>query len=245
MSRVAIVTAAGRGIGEACARELAERGYSLAIMSPCSAVKLAAEIGCIGVAGSINSPDDIRRLVETALEHYGRVDAVINNAGHAPGTFPAMKPSYDPDFDRSPLEVSDDEWEEGMRHLLLSVIRTCRLVTPIMQRQGGGAIVNVSTYAAFEPRLTYPVSGTMRIALAAFAKLYADRYAREGIRINNLLPGLVENWPADAAFVRSIPMGRAAKLTEIARTAAFLLGADAAYITGQNIRVDGGANRSV
>jgi len=243
--RVAIVTAAGRGIGESCARELADRGYSLAIMSPNNVMSVASDLGCTGFVGSITNLLDLQKLVELALEHYGRVDAVINNAGHAPATFAGMKSGYDPDFDRSPLEVTDEEWQDGMHQLLLSVIRMSRLVTPVMQRQRSGAIVNISSYAAFEPRLTYPVSSTMRLALAGFAKLYSDRYAREGIRMNNLLPGLVDNWPVEPAFLRSIPMGRAATLKEIAASAAFLLSSEAGYMTGQNVLVDGGANRSV
>jgi len=129
--------------------------------------------------------------------------------------------------------------------LLLNVIRMARLVTPIMLRAGGGSIVNVSTFSAFEPESAFPVSSTLRAALGGFAKLYADEYAARGIRMNNVLPGFVESYPVDAANLARIPTGRPGTLHEIARTVAFLLSDDAGYITGQNIRVDGGLTRSL
>jgi NAD(P)-dependent dehydrogenase (short-subunit alcohol dehydrogenase family) len=127
----------------------------------------------------------------------------------------------------------------------MNVVRLARLVTPIMQKQGQGAIVNISTFAAFEPSLAFPVSSALRAALGSFAKLYADRYAAEGIRMNNLLPGYIESYPVAEGLLESIPMQRAGTVAEIAKTAVFLLSADAGYITGQNIRVDGGITRSV
>jgi NAD(P)-dependent dehydrogenase (short-subunit alcohol dehydrogenase family) len=120
-----------------------------------------------------------------------------------------------------------------------------RLITPIMQTQGGGAIVNISTFAVFEPEATFPVSAAMRAALAGFTKLYADQYAPDGIRMNNVLPGFIDSLPAAEERRRRIPMGRYGTVTEIAQTVRFLLSAEAGYITGQNIRVDGGLTRSV
>jgi NAD(P)-dependent dehydrogenase (short-subunit alcohol dehydrogenase family) len=245
MANVAIVTAAGRGIGEACARELAARGYELSVMSPTNSVKLSKELGCFGMGGSVTNLDDLKALVDATIKRHGRIDAVINNTAHAPATFHGTRAAYDPDHDRSPLEVTDEQWHEGVDVLLLNVVRMARLVTPLMQKQGGGAFVNISTFAALEPRITYPVSGSIRLALAGFTKLYADRHARDGIRMNNMLPGVVENWPAEPAIIRTIPMGRSAKLSEVAKTAAFLVSPDAGYITGQNILVDGGVNRGI
>jgi NAD(P)-dependent dehydrogenase (short-subunit alcohol dehydrogenase family) len=120
-----------------------------------------------------------------------------------------------------------------------------RLITPIMQQQGGGAIVNISTYGVFEPEPVFPVSGAMRAALAGFTKLYADQYAADGIRMNNVLPGFIDSLPESEERRRRIPMGRYGTVGEIAKTVCFLLSADAGYITGQNIRVDGGITRSV
>jgi len=129
--------------------------------------------------------------------------------------------------------------------VLLNVVRISRLVTPAMVRQGGSAMVNISTYSAFEPSPEFPLSSSLRAALAGFTKLYSDRYAAEGIRMNNILPGYMENFEIDEDTLHSIPMQRQGSLSEIARTAAFLLSDDAGYITGQNIRVDGGITRSV
>lgn len=230
--KVAIITAAGQGMGAACARELAVQGYVVALMSPSgSAAALAQELGGWGMAGSVTEPADLERLVSEVVGRYGRVDAVINNTGHPPkGDL---------------LDISDEEWHTGLDMLLLNVVRMARLVTPIMQRQGGGAIVNISTFAAFEPSLAFPVSSSLRAALGSFAKLYADRYAADGIRMNNLLPGYIESYPIGDETRQRIPMQRSGTVAEIAQTAAFLLSDAAGYITGQNIRVDGGITRSV
>jgi NAD(P)-dependent dehydrogenase (short-subunit alcohol dehydrogenase family) len=230
--KTAIVTAAGHGIGAAVARELAQKGYKLALMSVAGgAEKLAAELGGIGITGSVMRNDDLRRLFDLTLDKYGRIDAVVNNTGH-----PAKGPL---------LEISDEDWHTGLDLLLLNVIRMARIVTPVMQRQGTGAIVNISTFAVFEPDRTFPVSSSLRAALASFTKLYADQYAADGIRMNNVLPGFMDNYPEKEEIVTKIPLGRYAQVGEIARTVRFLLEPDSAYITGQNLRVDGGLTRAV
>ena len=114
-----------------------------------------------------------------------------------------------------------------------------------MQRQGGGAIINISTFAAFEPDPAFPTSGVFRAGLAAFTKLFADRYAAENIRMNNVLPGFIDSLPEKEEFRNRIPMERYGKAEEIAATVAFLASEGAGYITGQNLRVDGGITRSV
>ena len=120
-----------------------------------------------------------------------------------------------------------------------------RVVTPVMRAQGGGAIVNISTFSAFEPSLDYPVSSTLRAGLGSFTRLYADRYAPDNIRMNNILPGFIDSLPHGADKSAKVPMRRIGTMAEIAKTAAFLLGDGAGYITGQNVRVDGGLTRSV
>ena len=230
--KVAVVTAAGSGMGAACARELAQRGYRVALMSPSGkAGELAEELGGFGLAGSVTEGGDLESLVGEALDRYGRIDGVINSTGHPPSG--------------DILDLTDDEWHEALDLVLLNVVRTARLVTPAMVHQGGGAIVNISTFSAFEPSPTFPLSSSLRAALAGFTKLYSDRYAAEGIRMNNILPGYMENFEIDEETLHSIPMQRQGSLAEIAKTAAFLLSDDSGYITGQNIRVDGGITRSV
>lgn len=231
-ARAAIITGAGRGMGAACARELAERGWKLGLLSPSgSAEALASSLGGIGVKGSVEKADDLERLVKTTADKYGRIDGVVVSLGAPPkGDL---------------LQISDADWLRGAEMIVLSVVRLARLVTPIMQRQKSGSIVNISTFAAFEPDPAFPVSSTYRAGLGSFAKLYADRYAADGIRMNNILPGYIDSAAAKAEIVQRIPMRRYGRVQEIARTAAFLLSGDAGYITGQNLRVDGGLTRSV
>lgn len=243
---VAIVTAAGQGIGAALARGLSERGYSLALMSRTDAAeKLAEELGGVGMRGSVTEPDDLAKLVDLTLGKYGRIDGVVNNTGRDPESHHVSGPPYDPDLDRSLIDISDEAWRFGVDLYFLNVVRMARLVTPVMQRDGGGSIVNISTFAALEPRLIFPVSGTVRMALAAYTKLYADRYARDGIRMNNILPGFVDNWPLSEEVRRTIPLARATRMAELASMTAFLLSPESGATTGQNIMVDGGVNRGL
>ena len=230
--KVAIVTAAGSGMGAACARELAQRGYRVALMSPSGkAGALAGELGGFGLAGSVTKSADLESLVVETLDRYGRIDGVVNSTGHPPSG--------------DILDLTDNEWHGALDLVVLNVVRIARLVTPAMIRQGGGTIVNISTFSAFEPSPTFPLSSSLRAALAGFTKLYSDRYAAEGVRMNNILPGYIESFEIDDETRRSIPMQRQGSVAEIAKTAAFLLSDDSGYITGQNIRVDGGITRSV
>jgi len=230
--QVALLTGAGRGMGAGCARELANRGWHVALLSPSGAAEtLANELGGIGVTGSVTEPKDLERLVARTLEAWGRIDGVVISTGHPPkGNL---------------LDIPDADWAKGLDLIILNVVRIARLVTPVMQRQRKGAFVNISTFAAFEPDNIFPVSCTLRAGLGAFAKLYADKHAADGIRMNNLLPGFIDSLPERPELKARIPMRRYGRVAEIAKTAAFLLSDDAGYITGQNIRVDGGITRSI
>ena len=230
--KVALITAAGSGMGAAIARKLASLDYRVAILSSSGRGEaLAAELGGVGVTGSNQNPTDLKRLVDAAMTSFGRIDAVVNSAGHGPkGEI---------------LDISDDEWHLAMDVYFLNVVRIARLVTPILIANGGGSIVNISTFAAFEPAPAFPTSGTFRAGLAAFTKLYADEYAASNVRMNNILPGFIDSLPEKAQFRSRIPMGRYGTTDEISETVAFLLSDGAKYMTGQNIRVDGGLTRSV
>ncbi|PLC01966.1 3-oxoacyl-ACP reductase [Variovorax sp. RO1] len=230
--KVAIVTAGGSGMGAAAARKLADDGFRVAVLSSSGKGEaLAQELGGIGVTGSNQSNDDIQRLVDKVIAEWGRIDVLVNSAGHGP---------------RAPiLEISDDDWHRGMDVYFLSAVRPARLVVPHMVKQGGGAIINISTFAAFEPDPVFPTSGVFRAGLAAFTKLFADQYAKHNVRMNNVLPGFIDSLPEKDVFRERIPMGRYGRSAEIAATIGFLASEGAGYITGQNLRVDGGITRSV
>lgn len=232
MEKVAIVTAGGSGMGASTARRLAKDGYRVAILSSSGKGEaLAAELGGLGVTGSNQSNDDVKRLVDATLDRWGRIDALVNSAGHGP---------------RAPIvELTDEDWHKGLDVYFLSAVRPIRLVTPVMQQQKSGAIVNISTAWAFEPSDMFPTSAMARAGLATFTKIYADKYAADNIRINNVQPGWIDSLPATDARRATVPMQRYGSADEIAGTVAFLLSADAGYITGQNIRVDGGVTKSI
>jgi NAD(P)-dependent dehydrogenase (short-subunit alcohol dehydrogenase family) len=240
VSKVALVTAGGSGMGAAVARRLADDGYRVGVLSSSGKGEtLAEQLGGFGVTGSNQSNDDLRRLVEGAIERWGRIDALVNSAGHGP---------------RAPLlEISDEDWHRGLDIYLMNVIRVTRLVAPVMRAQRAGAIVNISTAWAFEPSAMFPTSAVFRAGLAAYAKIFADDHAADNVRMNNVLPGWIASPPEvdilyadiDPERRQGVPMGRYGTAEEIAATVAFLVSDGAGYITGQNLRVDGGLTRGV
>jgi len=222
--RVALVTAASKGIGAACARELRARGYELALLARGEEVNVVArELGAIAVQGSVAEPAP---LVEAAMAKWGRIDAVVANTGH-----PAKG---------EPLALDDAAWQDGYELILASAIRLARLVTPVMEKQRGGAFVHVSSYAAARPDVTRPVSTVFRAALGAWVKVHAEAVAKHGVRVNAVLPGFVDSYPVGAEIVAGIPMGRPGTVGELAKVVAFLASDEASYVTGQCLLVDGG-----
>jgi NAD(P)-dependent dehydrogenase (short-subunit alcohol dehydrogenase family) len=230
--RVAVITAGGSGMGADAARRLAKEGCKIAILSSSGkGEQLARELGGIGVTGSNRSVEDLQTLVDQAMERWGRVDVLVNFAGHGP---------------KGPvMDISDDEWHDGMEVYLLNVVRPARIVAPIMVAQGGGTIVNISTFAAFEPDPLFPTSGVFRAALASFTKLFADKHTADNVRMNNVLPGFIDSLPETEDRRTRIPMGRYGKASEVSSFIAYLASDEAAYVTGQNIRIDGGLTNSV
>lgn len=230
--KVALVTAGGSGMGAAAARRLHADGYKLGILSSSGKGEaLAAELGGVGVTGSNQSNESIQKLVDLSMAQWGRIDVLVNSAGHGP---------------RAPvLQLTDEQWHQGMDTYLLNVIRPTRLVVPFMKQQGSGVIINISTAWAFEPSAMFPTSAVFRAGLAAFTKLFADAHAGDNIRMNNILPGWIDSLPSTEERQQSVPLKRYGKSEEIAATVAFLASDGAAYITGQNLRVDGGLTRSV
>ncbi len=232
MSKVAVVTAGGSGMGAGVARRFAEDGYGVAILSSSGKGEaLASELGGVGITGSNQSNDDIHKLVDLTLESFGRIDVLVNSAGHGP---------------RAPiLDITDEQWHTGLDVYLMNVIRPTRIIAPIMAAQKSGAIVNISTAWAFEPSDMFPTSAVFRAGLAAYTKIFADKYAADNVRMNNVLPGWIDSLPATEQRREMVPMQRYGKSEEIAATVAFLASEGAGYITGQNLKVDGGLTRSV
>lgn len=232
VEKVAVIVAGGSGMGAAAAEKLAADGYKVAILSSSGKGEaLADRLGGLGITGSNQSVDDLQKLVEATMARWGRIDVLVNSAGHGP---------------RAPiLELSDDDWQRGMETYFLNVVRASRLVTPIMQKQGGGSIINISSAWTFEPTDMFPTSAVFRAGLASFTKIFADTYAVDNIRINNVLPGWIDSLPKNDARQDSVPLKRYGTAEEVAATIAFLASPGAAYITAQNIRVDGGVTHSV
>ena len=244
--KVALMTGTGQGIGKGCAIEMAKAGYTVSLMSPSTrSLDLAKELGGIGRQGSVLDSDDLQAMVDATMDKYGRIDAVVSNMGHGGGVPAAIKTvGFDPDFDGPLLDLPDDLWHDSLDMYVLNVVRLARIVTPIMIGQGGGSFVNISSMNTVEPRAPYPMS-MLRGALHSFAKLFGDRYARNNINMNNLMPGFCENVTLSPFARQSIPAQRPATFAEIGKACVFLASDGARYITGQNILSDGGMNRAV
>ncbi len=232
MKKVAAFIASGSGMGADAAKHLHSKGYKIAIMSSSGkGENLAKDLGVLGFTGSNLLSEDIKNFINKVNNEYGKVDILVNSAGHGPKG--------------SILEISDDEWIKGMEVYFLNVVRAARIITPIMQKENNGSIINISTFAIFEPDSNFPTSGVFRSGLAAFTKIYSDKYAKNNIRMNNILPGFIDSLPAKEEFLKRIPLQRYGKVSEISAVVEMLASEGGAYITGQNIRVDGGITRSV
>lgn len=232
MKKIAAFIASGTGMGADAAKHLHSKGFDIAIMSSSGkGKKLANNLGGFGYTGSNLSSKDISTFINGVFSKYGRIDVLVNSAGHGPkGDI---------------LEISDEDWFKGMEVYFLNVVRSSRIITPIMQKQQNGSIINISTFAIFEPEPNFPTSGVFRSGLASFTKLYSNKYAKDNIRINNILPGFIDSLPEKEEFLKRIPLKRYGKVREISTIVEMLATDGGAYITGQNIRVDGGITHSV
>ena len=230
--KVCMIIGGGRGMGAATARQMHLRGYKLALMSPSTSCEtLAAELGGVAERGKAENPTDLNSIFTTTMEKFGRIDSVLIHVGGPPkGDL---------------LDISEEDWDKANSMVLKPVIRIAKLVTPVMEKQGGGSIVNITTFSAFEPSLTFPTSSVYRVGVSSFSKLYSDRYGTANIRMNCLLPGFTDSLDLPQKFAQMASLKRLAKAEEQAKVAAFLLSEDSSYITGQSLRVDGGVTRHI
>ena len=229
---VALIVGGGSGIGADAARKLSDTGYDVAVMSSSGKGEaLGKELGGLGFTGSNLVVADLENFVSQAMDKFGKIDGVVNCTGHGP---------------KGPImEISDEDCHLGMDYYMLNVVRMTRLVLPIMQKQKAGSIVNISTFAVFEPDADFPTSAIFRAALAGYTKLFTDKYAADGVRMNNVLPGFINSLPEKEDRLARIPAGRYADVRELSDTIAFFISRESSYIMGQNIRVDGGLTASV
>lgn len=229
-AKTCLIIGGGRGMGAATAREMHSRDYQLALMSPSeSCEQLAAELGGVAHRGVAENAADRQSIFDLTMQTYGRIDAMLIHVGGPPkGDL---------------LDIPDEDWDKANAMVLKPVIHMARLVTPVMEKQGGGSIVNITTFSAFEPSLTFPTSSVYRVGVSSFTKLFSDRYGPANIRMNCLLPGFTDSLDLPQKFADMSALGRLARVEEQAKAAAFLLTNESSYITGQSLRADGGVTR--
>ena len=250
--KIALVGGGGRGLGRAAAEVLAAERAAVAIFGrglgalETAAAEIAQRTGArvIPIAADVTSGADCRRVVAVTVGELGGLDVLVTNMGGPP---------YGRAADRS-----DEEWQSAWELVTLSVIRLCRAAAPHMAERGGGSIVNITTPGVHQLIPATALSTVARLATTGFAKYLATELAPQGIRVNNVLPGwistrrVVELSDAEAAERgvpvetvyeeqrAAVPMGRFGDPTEVADAIAFLASPRSSYITGTNLRVDGG-----
>jgi 3-oxoacyl-[acyl-carrier protein] reductase len=237
----ALVTAASRGLGRACAAALAAEGARVFIVSRDEdrLARTEREIGAAGhLAADLSQPGAPERAVEAATAALGGLDILVCNAGGPPpGTF---------------ASTSIDAWDTGHRLTLMSTVRLTRAALPLLEASGRGRIVNVTSITVRQPIANLVLSNSFRAAVTGMAKTLAAEVAGRGVTVNNLAPGTIatdrirEIYSAGLEELgRDIPAGRVGDPDEFGAACAFLCSRQAAYITGQTIGVDGGALRGV
>ncbi|TWR30360.1 SDR family oxidoreductase [Mucilaginibacter pallidiroseus] len=250
--KVAIVFAASKGLGRAIATTLATEGVKVIIGSrnqealSNTALEISRATGNNVTAIDVDVSDaaQLQAFIEKAAAVYGRIDILVNNAGGPP-------------FDK--FENFDDEqWQKAFDLNLLSVARTSRQVLPYMQQAGAGRIINIISGSVKAVLAGSVLSTAMRMGVVGMAKLMADEFGPYNITVNNVAPGMiltdrikhtlpqgVDPQEAIKEKAKNIPLGRIGEPEELAALVAFLASAQASYITGTTIQVDGGANRAI
>jgi len=255
--KVAMVAGASRGLGFAVARGLAAEGAAVSLASRNQAAvedaarRIAAETGSevTGAVVDVRRADDLSAWHAATMQTCGGVDLLFVNTGGPPAG--------------TALSFDDAAWTGAFESLLLSAVRLVRLAVPSMRARGGGAIVVSTSSAVKEPIPNLALSNVVRASVGALSKTLSNELAADGIRVNHLLPGRINTdrireldtirgkasggtaEEVRAAFSKTIPLGRYGEAEEFAAAAVFLFSAQARYITGASLQVDGGLIRSV
>jgi 3-oxoacyl-[acyl-carrier protein] reductase len=251
-NKVAMVGGASKGLGFAVARALAAEGADVSIASR-DADALSQAAGVINAAGGgralpvaadLSRSDAIAAWTKATTDRFGGVDLLFANTGGPPAG--------------TALSFDDEAWQKAFELLLLSAVRTVRLVVPSMRARGGGAILVGTSSTVKEPVPSLALSNVMRAGVTALVKTLSLELAADGIRVNSLMPGRISTdrlahldaLNAQKAGItlaeqqerggRAIPVGRYGDPDEFGRVGAFLLSNAASYITGAALQVDGG-----
>ena len=252
--RVAIVGGSSKGMGRAAALALAKEGASVAICARNEGELRKAEIDIarvstqhhvLAIPADLSRSEDIKRVVRSTFNRFGRIDITINNVG----TSPLGRPS----------ELEDDEWDGALEQNFLSVVRMSREVVPYMKQQQWGRIINRLSISVKEPINGMALSTSSRLAVVGYSKMLATELASFNITVNNVLAGYIFTDQLAAYYedqseelgrpseelvkdvIKAIPMGRLGKPEDVGNLIAFLASERTAYMTGENVVLDGGA----
>ncbi len=239
-SRVAFVTGAARGIGLAVAERFVAEGYRVALVDidaktlAASAVRLAARGAVLAVEADVADPEQVRAAVERAVDAFGRIDALVNNAGVA-----VFKPL---------LETTYEEWSRVMAVNLDGPFLCTQACARVMLRNGGGSVVNICSISGLRASTLRVAYGTSKAALSHLTRQQAAELGNMGIRVNAVAPGPVDTEMAKqvhtadirADYHDAIPLNRYGAESEIAAAVWFLCSGAASYVNGQTLAVDGG-----
>lgn len=256
-NKVAIVCAASKGFGRACAFALAREGANVVICARTSepldeaarAIRTETGVKVLPVRCDLNKAEDINRLVQATIETFSRVDILVTNVSH-----PQMGGFSD---------LDEEDWRHGFESILLPVIRLCRLVVPHMQTKQWGRIIHITSYAVKEPSASYLISGVFRTGVTALGKSLANEYGRDGILVNTVCPGLFRTplgetiirqkaeregktlAEIEAKFAEPTAVGRIGEVAELPGLVVFFCSEAASHITGQVVAIDGGKSHGL